>query len=304
MSVETARKHETLVAAMEARYPVLAGVWRAAHGRFGDAWREEFVRHVETLYGAIGSETDPGLLDALDGYAEFANDSMRSQVFFEKTGRYKASNYEDVRRECYTNQDHMTRCYLPGMYLSHLLWPQHYHMLTGYRALVLPRAASARVFFEVGVGCGVYSKVTLEELPGVRGVGFDISRWSLEFTERMVGRFGLGDRYHIEERDIRHGYAEPCDLLVCQEVLEHLENPAEFCTWLHAMVRPGGLAYITAALNAAHSDHIYLFSRPEQLEEMVRAAGFRPLHGQEEFAPGAKPRAKTPSLAGLLCERA
>ena len=86
-------------------------------------------------------------------------------------------------------------------------------------------------------------------------------------------------------------------------MLEHLENPAEFCTWLYAMVRPGGHAYITAALNAAHSDHIYLFHTPAELEDMLRAAGFQPLHLQEECAAGFKPRNTTPSLAGYFCQR-
>ena len=106
----------------------------------------------------------------------------------------------------------------------------------------------------------------------------------------MIEAFGLGDRYRTEQRDIRHGYEHACDFLICQEVLEHLEQPAEFCRWLFDLVRRGGHAYITAALNAAHSDHIYLFSNPSQLEEMVRGAGFQPLHSQEECAPGFKPR--------------
>jgi cyclopropane fatty-acyl-phospholipid synthase-like methyltransferase len=144
--------------------------------------------------------------------------------------------------------------------------------------------------------------VTLEALPGSRGVGLDISPYALEFTHAMLRSFGLGERYEVRNQDIRDG-APPCDFLVCQEVLEHIENPAEFCRWLQALVRPGGKAYVTAALNAAHSDHIYLFREPRELEEMLRAAGFQPVHAQEEFAPGSKPRAITPSLAGFLCER-
>jgi SAM-dependent methyltransferase len=119
----------------------------------------------------------------------------------------------------------------------------------------------------------------------------------------MLGRFGLRERYELENLDIRHGYHTHCDFLICQEVLEHLENPAEFCRWLANMVRPGGHAYITAALNAAHSDHIFLFNNPAELEEMLRAAGLQPLHAQEEFAPGFKPRKISPSLAGFFCEK-
>jgi 2-polyprenyl-3-methyl-5-hydroxy-6-metoxy-1,4-benzoquinol methylase len=295
-------KYSLVCDAMEQRYPVIAPVWRAAFDRFGDAWLHEFVRNVEVIYGTVGATTAARLVEALDAYAEFANDSMRNQVFFEKHGRYRASSYADVRRDCYLNEDHMTRCYLPGMYLSHFLWPQHFHMLTGFRSTILPRVREAKLFYEVGVGCGIYSKVTLEAIPNATGVGLDISPYALEFTHEMLQAFGLGDRYKVLNQDIRDG-APPCDFLICQEVLEHLENPAEFCVWLSNLVRPGGHAYITAALNAAHSDHIYLFREPRELEDMVRAAGFQPLHGQEEFAPGRKPRATTPSLAGFMCER-
>jgi SAM-dependent methyltransferase len=239
----------------------------------------------------------------LDGYAEFCNDSMRSQVYFERTGRYRASNYAEVAQECYHNEEHMTRRYLPGMFVSHFVWPQHYLMQRGFQDLLLPRVANSKLFFEVGVGCGVYSKLTLTNLPQTRGVGFDISQFALDYTGWMLGRFGLRERYELENLDIRHGYHTPCDFLICQEVLEHLENPAEFCRWLASMVRPGGHAYITAALNAAHSDHIFLFNNPAELEEMLRAAGLQPLHAQEEFAPGFKPRKISPSLAGFFCEK-
>ncbi len=297
------RKWDLVCANMLTRYPVLASVWTAAPSRFGGAWCVGAIRDLEALYGPVTDPLSPSLLDALDGYAEFANDSMRNQVFYEKTGRYRATSYDEVRETCYYDEEHMTRRYLPGMWLSHHLWPQHYHMLHGFETSLLPRVREARLFFEVGVGCGMYSKRTLELLPDVHGVGFDISRFSLDYTMGMLKAFRLDGRYRPEQRDIRFGYERACDFLICQEVLEHLENPAEFCEWLYALVRPGGHAYITAALNAAHSDHIFLFSAPAELEAMVRAAGFQPLHMQEECAPGFKPRRITPSLCGFFCQR-
>jgi 2-polyprenyl-3-methyl-5-hydroxy-6-metoxy-1,4-benzoquinol methylase len=176
-------------------------------------------------------------------------------------------------------------------------------MLCGFRDGMLRRLEQPKLFFEVGVGCGMYSKVLLEHFPDIRGIGFDISPYALKFTKDLVTLFGQGDRYTIEQRDIRHGYHEGCDFLVCQEVLEHLENPEEFCGWLFNMIKPGGHAYITAAVNAAHSDHIFHFRDPLQLEAMLRAVGFQPMSLQEEFAAGYKPREITPSLAGYLVER-
>jgi hypothetical protein len=297
------QKYDYICELVENTYPILASVWRVARERFGQAWLREIVENIETIYGTVEIGFEGRLGDALDGYAEFVNDSLRNQAFYEKHGRYKASSYVECVEAYYHNADHMTRCYLPGMYLSHLLWPQHYNMLCGFRENLLRRLVEPKLFFEVGVGCGMYSKVLLEHFPDIRGIGFDISSYALKFTKELVTLFGHGRRYAIEQRDIRNGYKEQCDFLVCQEVLEHLENPDEFCCWLFGMIKPGGHGYITAALNAAHSDHIFHFRDPLQLEAMLRSAGFQPMSLQEEFAAGYKPRKSTPSLAGYLVER-
>lgn len=301
MNVE--EKWNILLGAVRDRYPVLASVWEDAPRRFGSGWINESIPSIEAAYGIISSPLPTTLSDMIDGYAEFCNDSMRNQVFYERNGRYRASNYEEVARDMYHNEEHMTRRYLPGMFVSHYVWPQHYHMAKGFRELLLPRLQDMQVFYEVGVGCGVYSKLTLQQYPASRGIGFDISQFALDYTHWMLGQFGLKDRFSIVNQDIGNGYPEQCDFLICQEVLEHLENPAEFCKWLYAMVKPGGHAYITAALNAAHSDHIFLFNEPDELETMLRAAGFQPLHSQEEFAPGFKPRRISPSLCGFFCQK-
>lgn len=301
--MKNSEKWELLCREVQTRYPVLALVWTSAPARFGPQWVEESVPAIEAMYGDILDPLPSAISEVLDCYAEFASDSMRNQVFYEKHGRYRALSHAEVSRDCYHNEEHMTRRYLPGMFLSHYLWPQHYHMLKGFKSLVLPRIRGAKLFFEVGVGCGAYSKATLETLPSARGIGFDISQFSLDYTAQVLEAFELRGRYQIINKDIRFGYSEKSDFLICQEVLEHLENPAEFCHWLSNMIAPGGYGYITAALNAAHSDHIYLFHTPTELEKMVRAAGLQPLHMHEECAPGFKDRNQTPSLCGIFCEK-
>jgi SAM-dependent methyltransferase len=296
-------KWELLCVEMESRYPVLASVWTHAPEKFGSGWAAECVQCLETLYGDVTPRLSAQFTALLDGYAEFANDSMRNQVFYEKTGHYRANSHEQVSRDCYHNADFMNLRYLPGMVISHFVWPQHYYMQKSFRELLLPRVGHSKLFFEVGVGCGLYSKITLDTFPDIYGVGFDISNFSLEFTGELISAFGHRDRYQLENRDIRFEYQTQCDFLICQEVLEHIEKPGEFCEWLHNLVKPSGYAYITAALNAAHSDHIYLFHSPNELENILREAGFQLLHGQEEFAPSLKGRNLTPSLSGFLCQR-
>jgi 2-polyprenyl-3-methyl-5-hydroxy-6-metoxy-1,4-benzoquinol methylase len=297
------QKWRAICTEMQNAFPVLANPFMLAESRFGAHWVDEAVPAIEGMYGEITAPLSDQLKAALACYAEFANDSMRHQVMYERTGKYRASNYEEVRAALYDNADHMTQNYLPGLWFSHYVWPQHYFTLVGFTSCVLPRVVDAGVFFEVGVGCGMYSKMTLDLKPSIRGVGFDISQHSLDYTGRVMRSFGYESRYKLENRDIRHGYDVKADFLICQEVLEHLENPAEFCCWLFEMIRPGGQAFVTAALNAGHSDHIFLIHHPVEVEKMLNDAGFLITRIQEENAPGAKPRNLTPSLAGFLCAK-
>jgi hypothetical protein len=75
---------------MAKEYPVLASVWMQAADRFGEEWLPESVRNIESMYGAVRDPLGDTIRAALDGYAEFANDSLRNQVFYEATGRYRS----------------------------------------------------------------------------------------------------------------------------------------------------------------------------------------------------------------------
>jgi hypothetical protein len=86
--------------------------------------------------------------------------------------------------------------------------------------------------------------------------------------------FGLSDRYTIVLQDVVANAIPACEWLLCVEVLEHLEDPVKFLNVLRAALKPGGRAFITAALNAPHVDHIYLYRDPEQVLDQLRSAGF------------------------------
>lgn len=282
---------------VRAKYPNYANAWESARDQFGATWEAELSKAIELLFGANPKKWDA----AIDGYAQFCTDALRSQIFFERNGRYKASSYEEVARLCYHNADFMFRSYLPGMYLSHYVWPHHHRMLQFFRSQI--RGLGISSFSEVGVGCGMYSKETLRLFPNANGTGYDISVHALEFTRDVVETFGYSDRYGIMVRDIVAHPPEPADLVICQEVLEHIESPAEFCQALHEMTRPGGYAYITGAINAGHVDHIYLYRTTEEVLDHVRQAGFQVVAQREEFAYGGKPVELTPCLGGGLVRR-
>jgi hypothetical protein len=242
-----------------------------ALGTFGSDWAGDFEDALATL-----CPNDDALEAAAKGYSAFAFDSMRRQKAFERDREYPHKTYAEAAGEVYFNAEHMMREYLPGLLLSHFLWPHHYRQLQFFdTAFVDAMRLSAQPFFaEVGVGTAVYSRRLLARLPQSTGNGYDISPSSCQFARRHLAAAGVQSRYSMNEQDIIAQPIAPVPWLVCVEVLEHLEQPVEFLKALRAALARDGKAFITAALNAAHTDHIYLYRNAEEVWEHLRAAGF------------------------------
>jgi SAM-dependent methyltransferase len=258
-----------------------ASIDRAAL-EFGSEWQKDF----ETMLGCLYSEGDL-LESAVKGYGGFVVDSMRRQKRFEVDLTYPAKTYAEAAKEVYLNDDYMERQYLPGLLLSHYLWTHHYQQIKFFRGFFVSvlRAHGVSDFAEVGVGTGIYSRVILDELPEIRGVGFDISPLSLKFTQRHVAGYGFSDRYELLLQDIlTDPPGRKFQSVICVEVLEHLEDPVALLRGLKAMVAPGGKLFVTAALNAAHADHIYLYRQPSDVLAQAEEAG---LHVENFFFANA-----------------
>ncbi len=239
---------------------------------FGQPWADQFEHVVSTLF-----PDEQAIAAAVKGYASFAMQSMRLQAAFERERAYKSKTYAEAAQEVYFNPRHMMDEYLPGLLLSHFLWPHHYRQLQFFDSAFVQamRVAGATSFMEVGIGTGLYSCLLLERLPGVSGIGLDISPSSQAFTEAQVAALGMGARYRTELRDVTAEPLEPkADWLVCVEVLEHLEDPVAFLRGLRRNMAPGARAFVTAAINAAHADHIYLYRNAGEVLDHLTEAGF------------------------------
>jgi 2-polyprenyl-3-methyl-5-hydroxy-6-metoxy-1,4-benzoquinol methylase len=285
---------------MKKRYPNFSGLWEQSRADFGPEWEDD----IDLALAKVFDDDEKAVEEIVDGYAEFSTDAIRSQIYFERKGEYKASNYDEVAQAYYHNRDFMFRCYLPGMLVSHFVWPHHFRMLSWFRNLLTDLGPNVRTFCEVGTGCGLYSEQVLERVPSSRGIGYDISDSALEFTKRVADSFGHGDLYDTTACNIiTNPPKEQFDLALSQEVLEHLEDPVAYMRALRNMVRPGRYAYIAAAINAAHVDHIYLYRSPDEVATEIEEAGFTILKRHSELAYTGKPLKVTPCHAGFLCQR-
>ncbi len=260
---------------LEARFRAASPLFREAIAKsrqtFGGRWAALFDETITRLIPG-----DAEIAGAVDGYSKFALDVVRLQLRFEKEREYLYKTYAEVAHAVYANETYMRMCYLPGLLLSHYLWPHHFREMRYFEDVFVAEMARSRAdqFYDVGVGTGFYSRLALTGAPQTTGVGFDISPSSQEFAEKHVRAFGAGERYRVELRDVVDQPPAPVDWLICVEVLEHLEDPVSFVRALRGMLRPGGKAFIATALNAPNADHIYLYRTAEEVKTQLLGAGF------------------------------
>jgi SAM-dependent methyltransferase len=255
-------------------FPYFKGTIDRQQETFGTAWLEHFEREMTIMFGGNWARFDK----AITGYGRFALDSMKLQKLFDKTRRYTNKSYAEAASEVYQNRAYMFDLYLPGILLSHFLWRHHYKQHHFYVNQFLPRvrAHGGNLFYDVGVGTGFYSKEMLRATDTMRGQGFDLSPFSLEFTGDTLTAFDLRDRYTLNKRDIiNEPVSPPAPFVLSIEVLEHLEDPQSFLDALCRMLAPGGFGLISAALTAPNADHIYLYNEPEEVIGQMEKAGFK-----------------------------
>lgn len=289
---------------LEKASPIYSSIVAKQRDRLGETWTKAFVDDLYLLFG--GPETG-AWEKAAWGYVDFCLDASKSQHYFEKNGRYKASKFSEVQKSNYNNEQFMFENYLPGMVISHYLWPHHYLMGETYRTKLMPLVQSRiapKTFVEGGTGSAVYTLHTLRSLPGVHGYAYDISPHAVAFGKQLLQRAGLQSRCDLLERDVlTDPPTNSADFVLSQEVLEHLEDPATFVKNLYRIARPGGMGFITGAVTAAHSDHIYLFNTPDDVFKLLTDAGFKIVETVIEQADHAKANQLTPKIAGALVEK-
>ena len=266
---------------LEKDYPFLVGAVRRQIAEFGSPLISSFDTELFTLFG---SDTKK-ISDAVTGYAKFSLEAMKLQVKFQKTHEYESASYAKANNQVYQNRDYMFNLYLPGILISHYLWRHHYKQQIFFDELFLPEISDkGSLFFDVGIGTGFYSKRMLEKT-SMKGVGFDMSPHSIEFTQALLKSHGLNARYSTRLEDIcKFKDNVQADVIINVEVLEHLEDPQGFLQCLVAMLKPGGRAFIAAAVNAPNEDHIYLYRSGEEVAKHIEESGLSIIHNSYDYA--------------------
>lgn len=275
------------------RFPYFKSAVPRQFADFGPRWLEAFEKELAIFF----KDDVAGLRSATEGYGRFALDGMRLQRIFDKTLQYENKTYAEAAQEVYQNREYMFSLYLPGILLSHYLWRHHYQQQLFYRDRFLSRVLNhgGKLFYDIGIGTGFYSKEMLKDAPGITGEGFDLSPFALEHTMKLLTKWDLAKQYKPNLRNIiTEPINRPAPFIINIEVLEHLEDPQSFLNALFQMLEPGGFGLISAAITAPNADHIYLYNNAHEVIDQFERAGFILLEYVED--PAYEPRKQTDSV--------
>lgn len=229
-----------------------------ARDAIGDGWKDQLIR----------------------GYTTFVVDVNKCQSQYESSGRYRSANYDEVAQETYHNAGFMSR-YHWGVYTSLFAWEHHlllYEFFKRHFLAEIMSDAERPVALDLGCGSGIWSALLLDRSPGFRSDMVDISRTTVDLTQKFMRIAGFGDRVTIRCEDaLAFQAGEKYDAAMSCFLLEHLETPERLLENLCANLHSGGKAFISTALTAAESDHIFEFRRESEVILLCEQAGFRVL---------------------------
>lgn len=227
---------------------------------------------ADRIWKIIGGDPDT----ALHNYRWTCRMMLDEEYHFRRTGRYRHTSFEQVRSEVYDDAGFMAR-YTDGLLLSQLLWSNHTRSLHAYRTTFLAGLDPDAELLEVGPGHGLLIGLAAERQRGAV-TGWDISATSLAMTARALRAMGAPP-VRLEHRDVLDAPPrQRFDAVVASELLEHLERPDQALGRLRAVTRPGGRLFLNVPVNSPAPDHITLWRAPEQIHDLVRAAGLRIEH--------------------------
>lgn len=208
---------------------------------------------------------------AINCYLNMISDMNIETVDFYRTGKYSSSTFEEVNKRVYANPETM-EYYMHGLLLSQFLWKHHYQTFHFFLTSLPEYIANTSNYLEIGAGHGLYLSKALEILAiDTRFTVVDISDTSIELAKN----FNQDSRVSFNVEDIfDFTQKSRFDFICMGEVLEHVEDPYKLLLKLHELVSDNGTVFITTPTNAPAIDHIYLFNTVEEIQYMIKEAGF------------------------------
>jgi 2-polyprenyl-3-methyl-5-hydroxy-6-metoxy-1,4-benzoquinol methylase len=248
-----------------------------------------FENALEWLVRSYGEQA---LVHVADGYARFTIEVNQAQRAYEASGRYEYSSFADANRLVYQQAEYMQNYYW-GVFAILFCWSHYVELMELYLERFVQRLPAGRLI-EIAPGHGAWGVLAVTSNPALMLEGWDISPTSLTMATKMAEGAGVMERCKYRNADATRLQHEDgrFDAAVCNFMLEHLEQPGQFLADFAPSLKPGATAFISLALTAAQTDHIYEFRRESEAIVMAEEAGFELIESRvarpRRLMPGAR----------------
>lgn len=203
---------------------------------------------------------------------------LQLQIELERDGKYRHSTFAEVEKNEYNNQDGELQGprYLWALYFSQFFWVVHNSVFTFFLDHFVKFAPEAGTMLEVPVGAGLFFVYFLKNKIKWIGAGVDIANSSINFTKDVLNIYDIAkDRVELIQQDVnKYQTDQVFDRIMCGEFLEHVEDPVSILIKIRNLLKDNGEVFITAAVWAANSDHIYLYRNADEVRQHLNRAGF------------------------------
>lgn len=250
-------------------------------------------RHFEEcLNWVVRAHGEDVLTKVADGYAFYTLEVNRAQQAYERRGHYEFATFTEADARVYQQSEYMSDYYW-GVFAILFSWSHYVELMEFYLRCFVARLPTGKLV-EIAPGHGAWGVLAVANRDGLTLEGWDISPTSIELAPKMAAGAGMRDRCKYQLGDatkIAHSFGS-YDAAICSFMLEHLEEPARFLADFAPSLKSGALAFVTLALTAAQTDHIYEFKYESEGILLAEAAGFELLECRvakpQRLMPGAR----------------
>ncbi len=241
---------------------------------------KNYWKYAEAVCRKLGQsffKTEEERVEAARAYNRMTTDFLLEQIRFRKTGTYLL-NDACVARQTVYEQPEVMRYYMVGLFLSYLLWPNHFKMLNFFRTYI-QKIPKVERYLDIAPGHGLFAVETMQQFPGLREAVFlDISKTSIQVTMDILETFQIApSRFKFINGDFLRVSVDAgnFDFITMGEVLEHVNDALGFLQRACTMIKDDGRIFMTTCSNCPAIDHIYHFHNTNEIRDLIHQAGLR-----------------------------
>lgn len=208
---------------------------------------------------------------------ELDMDFLKSQVLFEKTGRYKYSTFKEVEENVFNaksdDQPEGVK-YLWGLYFSQMFWKTHWKVFDFYLKEFVKNNQEKGFCLEAPSGSGIFIAHFLANNKDWQGKAVDLSESAIDISKKILGLMASEEKFQVIKQDVYQYQPDiRFDRIICGEFLEHVEDPLGVLKKMESLLVDNGKIFLTVAVWAAASDHIYLYKNVDEVKNHIHQAG-------------------------------